>query len=104
MTRLKLSQTSTWLLVSPMYGRICGWVALTWNASQNASWAIFQLALITLRHVGLDVAVAQVPALEVVGELADEVLERAGVRIGVDEHEPGPRADLDLGQRELLGA
>ena len=47
MTRLQFSHTSTWLLVSPMYGRICGWVALTWNASQNASWAIFQLARIT---------------------------------------------------------
>ena len=26
---------------------ICGWVAFTWYASQNASWAIFQLAWIT---------------------------------------------------------
>ncbi len=90
MTRLKVSQTSTWLLVSPMYGRIWGWVALTWNASQNASCAIFQLALISLRHVGLHVAVAQVPALEVGGQAADEVLERAGVGIRVDEHEARP--------------
>ena len=44
MTRANVSQMSTWLFVSPTYGRICGWVALTWNASQNASWATFQLA------------------------------------------------------------
>ena len=47
-TRAQLSQMSTWLLVSPMYGMICGWVAFTWNASQNASCAIFQFALMTL--------------------------------------------------------
>ena len=56
-----------------------------------------------LRHVRLHVAVAEVPAIEVGGELPDEVVERLGVRVGVDEHEAVPRADLDLGQREALG-
>ncbi len=44
-TRAQWSHTSTWELTSPRYVRICGWVAFTWYASQNASWAIFQLAL-----------------------------------------------------------
>ena len=79
-------------------------MALTWNASQNASWVIFQLARITFDDVGLDVAVAEVPAVEVGGQLLDEVLERLGVGIGVDEHEPVPRADLDLGQARTVSA
>jgi len=55
-----------------------------------------------LRDVGLHVAVAQVPAVEVGGQLPDELLEGLSVRIGVDEDEPVPRPDLDFGQVEAL--
>ena len=53
-----------------------------------------------LGHVGLHVAVAEVPAVEVSGQLLDEVLEGLGVGVGVDEHEAVPRPHLDLGQVE----
>ena len=56
------------------------------------------------RHVGLDVAVAEVPDLELLDDLAEVLLERRGVRVGVDEHEAGPGADGALGQREVVGA
>ena len=51
-----------------------------------------------LRHVRLDVAVLEVPHAEVLGQRAEEVLQRLGVRIRVDEDEPAPGADLGLGQ------
>jgi hypothetical protein len=53
--------------------------------------------------VGLLVALLERPALEVLGQVAEEGTERLGVRIHVDENETTPGADLHLGQTELLG-
>ena len=57
-----------------------------------------------LGHVGLGVAVGQVPHRELIHDLAEEVLQRLGVGVGIDHHEAGPGAHLALGQRELLVA
>ncbi len=56
-----------------------------------------------LLHMTLDVAVFEIPALEVLRKVAHEVGERARVGVGVDEHETAPRVDLRLWQSELVG-
>ena len=54
-----------------------------------------------LGDVGLHVAVLEFPHLELLGQIAHEIVERLAVRIGVDEYEPAPRGDLALGQHEV---
>src|SRR3954451_8974457 len=54
-----------------------------------------------LGHTPHEVAVLEVPAGEVLRERAEEVLEGLGVRVGVDEDEPAPGADLGLRQLPL---
>ena len=56
-----------------------------------------------LGDVGLLVATLEVPHLHVIVELADEVRQRLGVLIRVDEDEPLPDAGLGLRKFELFG-
>ena len=69
-TRAQFSQMSTWLFVSPRYGRIWGCVPFTWNASQNASCAIFQFAGSITGDVRLLVHGREVPHLELRRQVA----------------------------------
>ena len=56
-----------------------------------------------LGHVGLLIPPLEIPHLEVVVHLANEVGQWLGVRIGIDEHEASPHARLGLGEFELFG-
>jgi hypothetical protein len=55
-----------------------------------------------LGDVRLDVTVLEVPHREVIGKSADEIHQRRRVRVGIDEHEAGPRADRALGEAEVV--
>ena len=52
----------------------------------------------------LDVPVAEIPHFELFDDLAEVLLERPGVRVGIDEHEPRPGSHLAFGQCEVVGA
>ena len=56
-----------------------------------------------LGHVGRLVAALIGQQGEVLGQIAQIVLEGLGVQVGVDEDEPAPAADLHLGQAQALG-
>ena len=62
----------------------------------------FPVGVNHLGDVRLLVAALEIPDLEVIIHLANEVRERLGVFIGVDEHEPGPHTGLGLRQLEVL--
>jgi len=55
-----------------------------------------------LGDVGFDVAVLEVPDLELLDRFPEVLRERSGVGVGVDEDEPRPRVDAARGQVEVV--
>ncbi len=91
------------MLTSSVHGSTCSCPVCTWYASLNASTTTFQFAGITVVRYERNFIWSKWYGVEELRQRVEEVDERFGVGVEVDEHETAPALGSHRAQREIVG-